>query len=106
MNFEFSSIEFAHIGKTTGSKDMMWSQLEIRLLDTEGRRFSRAKLTLPVPRRPDVTYSELQNVARDHAIEFLRETLRCLEEHDVTTLERLTEEREGRYFELEKSAES
>ena len=101
MKLEFSSLDFGRIGASTNTSDAMWSQMELRLLDIEERRFLPVLLTLPVPKRPDVTLAELRTVAFGRAKEVLREALRCLEDNDLEQLEKLEEERKDRCFELE-----
>lgn len=88
MKLEFSEIMLSRIGVPSSSGDAMGGKLELRFRDIETGRYSAVELSLFLPRRPDVTFAELQTASRDQAKTILREALSCLEAHSVDELER------------------
>ena len=75
---KFKRIGLDEIGAQTARKDRQWGNLTIILEDTETDHMRAIELGVMLPKRPDATMRELEEVARSEGIASLEAALDLL----------------------------
>ena len=83
---KFKRIGLDEIGAQTALKDRQWGNLTIILEDTETDHMRAIELNVMLPKRPDATMSELEEVARTEGITTLEAALELLRESSLAEL--------------------
>jgi hypothetical protein len=84
---EPQSVRLLGIGGQAADRSKQWGTLEVRLKDTELDHTYQVDLKLLVPKRPDATLMEMQEVARASAVLVLRQAADLLERETIEAME-------------------
>lgn len=90
---EFDEVSVSKIGGTAALRDRQWANLAVILQDTDTRHRRLVSVDVLLPKRPDVTMSELEEAARSEAVAILEVALESLK---GSTVAELTAQRDTR----------
>jgi hypothetical protein len=93
MKLHLESVEFWDIGRSATRRTEQWGTIAVWMKDREMGRNHLVEVKVVVPKRREVTFGEMQELARTQAIEVLRQAADALEGGSFHDLERAVEER-------------
>ena len=93
MKLHLESVEFWDIGRSATQRTEQWGTIAVWMKDTGKGRNHLVEVKVAVPKRREVTFGEMQEIARTQAIEILHQAAKALEQGALHDLERGVEER-------------
>jgi hypothetical protein len=86
MRLEIEAVEFWNIGERSTRSSEQWGTIALWMKDKAEGRNHTVEVKVVVPRRADVTWSEIQEAGRTQAVTILRRATEALENGSLEDL--------------------
>jgi len=88
MTLQFKRARLERIGGPMAVADKQWATLSIGFLNDDLDHFQDVEIRVAVPKKPDATLSQIEDAARESALEVLKAAVVTLSGESIAELER------------------